>query len=71
MLRHFAADGEDVFHLAVVGVRPKMVAVRGLDELRGDAQFVTSLGDAAFEQMTHVQELANFLDVLVLAFERE
>src|SRR4030095_10333505 len=40
VLRHFAAHRKDILHLAVVSVRPKMIAVRSLNELRGDAQFI-------------------------------
>src|SRR5215470_4978813 len=37
LLCYIAADRKDVLHLAIVGVGPNMVAVRGLDELRADA----------------------------------
>src|SRR5438094_2182468 len=46
LLRHFAPHCKNVLHLAVVDIRPEMVAVRGLDELRADAQFIASSGDA-------------------------
>src|SRR6266487_3649588 len=55
LLCHFAPDRKDVLHLAIISVRPKMITVRGLDELGGDAQFVAGPGDAAFEQMTYMQ----------------
>jgi hypothetical protein len=37
-LRDFVLQVEQVRHLPVIALRPKMIAVLGVDELRGDAK---------------------------------
>ena len=57
-LGDFAAHSKDVLHVAIVCVRPLVITIRRLNQLRRDSQFVASLGDAAFKQMTRVQQAA-------------
>ena len=49
--RDLVLDTEDVVDLVVVGIRPQMKSVIGLDELRSDPYPVSRLADAALQQM--------------------
>jgi hypothetical protein len=62
---------EHVGELAVVGLRPEVVAVGGIDEPGGDAHLVAGLAHAAFEQRSDVELLADAPHILVLSFEGE
>ena len=45
--RDFILDRENIVQCPVPGFGPEVIAVRGLDELRGDADVITGLPDAA------------------------
>jgi hypothetical protein len=64
-------DGEDIGQVAVEGLRPELVAIRGVDQLRGDAQSGAGLADASFQDMGHVELLAHGSQILALALEVE
>ena len=49
---------EDIFELAVVGLRPDVVAVVDTDQLRGDSQRVAGLSDTAFKTCATPSALA-------------
>src|SRR5262245_35550974 len=69
--RDLVLNGEDISQVAVVTVRPLVIAVPRLDELRRDANPVPGLPDRAFDDVRDVQELADLAEVLVLPLERE
>ena len=69
--RDLVLHREDAFQLAVVRVRPQMIAVADADQLRGDTQRVPFASDAAFEERTDLQFLAQFADAQVLSAQRE
>ena len=64
-------DGEDVGQVAVEALRPELVAIRGVDQLRRDAQSGAGLADAAFQDVGHVELLAHGSQILALALEIE
>ena len=67
--RNLVLDGEDVVDLALEGFGPDVVAVFGIDKLRGDANPVAGLTHAALKHGVYVERPADLRDVLVLAFE--
>ncbi len=62
---------EDVVERAVIRLRPEVVAVRRLDQLRRDADLVAGLAHAALQDVRDVELLRHFLDVDLLALELE
>ena len=69
--RDLVLDLEDVFHLAVVALRPEMVAVGHVDQLRADPDPLAGLAHAPFEHALNVERAADPPDVFVLPLERE
>ncbi len=67
--RDLVLQHEDVGHLPVVGLRPEVIAIGGVDELGGDADLIASLAHAPLQNRLHVQLLGDCADVLVLALE--
>src|ERR1700741_4569866 len=70
-LRVLAADSEDAFQIAIVALRPQMVAVCRVDELRSDAYLVARFGHTTFEHRADVQLRADIFDGFVLALASE
>ena len=70
-MRDVVLDGEDVFHLAVIGFRPHVAIGRRIDQLRGDAHPAAGLPDAAFENGGHPQFTGHGGDVDRFPFEYE
>ena len=68
----FVLHREHVFDLAVVTLRPQVVAGRGLDELRRYTDPVAAFAYAALEDVAHVERLAHVRHVhgLTLVGER-
>ena len=64
-------DGEDVVELSIVRLRPEVIAVRGIDELRHDSQLATLAADAPFQHRADGELLGDLEDAQVLAFEGE
>ncbi len=64
-------DSEHVGELAVVGLRPQVIAVGRVDELRGDADLIARLAHAALEHGGDVQLVRDVAHILVLALEGE
>ena len=54
-LSHLVLDGEDVVEIAVVLVRPNVVAAFGVDELGGDSDAIARLAHAAFQDITNAE----------------
>ena len=69
--RDLVLHGEDVSDLAVVLLRPSLIAVDDVDELRRNAQRRSGLSDATLENRADVQLATDLPDVDVLALERE
>src|SRR5712691_12407597 len=64
-------DREHVLELAVVALRPEVVAVGDVHELRGHAEPIARLADAAFEDRGDLELAPDVADVLAPSFERE
>jgi hypothetical protein len=64
-------NGEDVGQLPIEPLRPEVPAGGRVDELRGDPDPAAGLADAALEDMTHAEALADLADIDVLALEGE
>ena len=64
-------DGEDVIESAVIALRPDMRAAGGIDQLRGDANAVSALADAAFQDISHAELLGRLPHVDRLALVDE
>jgi len=47
MLGDLVLDGKDVAKVAVEALLPKVITVRGIDELRGDTKAIAGATDAA------------------------
>jgi hypothetical protein len=62
-------DLEDIVELPIVPLRPQVIAVGNVDELRGHAQSATRFAHAAFENRVHLQLAADFTDVFALSLE--
>ena len=58
--RDFVLHGKDVFEVAVVALRPDMIARCAFDQLRCDTNAIACLAHAAFEHISH-PELAGHL----------
>src|SRR4030095_15240454 len=50
---------------------PQLITIAHGDQLRGDSQTIAGLAHAAFEHVRHAQLLADALNILPLALERE
>ena len=62
----FVLDGEDVRQLAIEALRPELIAVVGIDELRRDAHAIARPTNAAFQGRPDPQSPADFSDVEIL-----
>ena len=62
---------EDIGEIAIVLLRPEVVAVGGVDELGRDANAVAGLAHAAFQQRRYVQLGSDAREILVLPLEVE
>ena len=62
---------EDIFHFAIVFVRPQMDAVRGIDQLPGDTNPVGDLSHAALEDISHAELACDSAHVDRFTFEGE
>src|SRR5438270_11873725 len=73
LLGHVALKVEDILYVAVVILRPEMIAVAYIDKLSGHAQFLPGFAHASFQHRAHVQLIADLTkDVLfVFALERK
>ena len=71
LARNVVLHDEDVVERAVIRLRPEVVAVRRLDQLRRDADLVAGLAHAALQDVRDVELLRHFLDVDLLALELE
>ena len=67
--RNLVLHREDIRKFPVIGLRPKMKAVAGVDKLGSDAYLNARLADAAFQNEGHIQLLADIDDIPVLALE--
>ena len=67
--RDLVLHGEDVAHVAVVALRPELMSLRGVDELRRDAQARARLAYAAVEHEARAELLADAAHVQVAALE--
>ncbi len=57
--RDFVLDGEDVFELAVVALRPDVCLGEAVDELDGDAHTVGRLADASLYDVVDAEFLGD------------
>src|SRR3981189_2041018 len=62
---------EDVIQLAIVGLRPDVVAVVGANQLRGDAKGAAGFAYTPFEDVRNGERLGYIGDGRLLAFEVE
>ena len=70
-VRDLVLDGEHIGELAIVALRPEMVSVGRVDELRCYPQAVAGLADAAFQDRVHPEPLRHRAQILLGALERE
>src|SRR5262249_19498296 len=69
--RDLVLNGENILHLAIVAVRPQVVTILDVDQLRRHADLAAGLPDAAFQNGSYSQRRADLPNVLVLPLERE
>jgi len=70
-LGDFVLDGEDVGHLPLEPLRPKVVAVGNADELGGDPQLLPGLPDAPLQDILHVELFADLACIDILPLKRK
>src|SRR5215468_3392073 len=68
-LRDFVLYRKHIDHLPVVTLRPEVIPIRGVDQLRGYPDPVSRAPNAAFQNRSHVQDLSDFSDVQVFTTE--
>ena len=61
--RYFALDGEDIGQIAVVGLRPEMRVVPGIDQLRVHAHFVADALDTSLNDVRHSELPADLAQI--------
>ena len=71
LLRNLGLDREDVAQVAIVALRPQVVAVHRAHELRRDPHTLACLADAAFEHRAHTERAADLAHVGGAALELE
>jgi hypothetical protein len=64
-------DGEDVVELPVVGFRPEVVAIAGVDQLCRDPNPLALPPDTSLEHVAHTQLLADLCQIDIAALERK
>src|SRR5678815_1959800 len=69
--RDFILDLEHIGHLAVVSLRPQIIARPNIDELGSNAKTVACLSYAAFENCSDVELFPDLTDVFRSLLERE
>ena len=62
---------EDIAHLAVVALRPHLIAIGCVDQLHGDPEAIAGAPDAAVEHAGDAEGLRDSADIDRLALERE
>ena len=62
LLGQFILNGENIVEIAIEAARPDMAAARRIDQLRGDADAIARLADAAFEDIANVERLGDLGD---------
>src|SRR5258708_1057476 len=63
--------GEHIFRLPAINLGPQITTVRHSDQLCGDPQSIALAADTSFQYRSHVQLLADLLEVASFAFELE
>ncbi len=71
LFRDLVLHREDVVQRAIVGLRPQVIAVCGIDQLRRDANLHAALLHAALEDVCDVELLANIAQVFIAVLEGE
>ncbi len=61
--RNFILKREHIDKIAIIAIRPQMIARRGADQLSGYAYPVRGLPDRTFEYKSHAERPADFPDV--------
>ena len=69
--RDLVLNREDIRELALETLRPYLVAVIGVHELRRDAHAIAGLAHAALENRFHAQPSADLGDLEILALKSE
>ena len=64
-------DREHILGLAVEPLRPEVIPIRHIDELRGDPQLCPCLTHAALEHRAHREFVPDDAQILTLPLERE
>src|SRR5215469_5063262 len=62
-LADFVLHHEDVGEIAIVALRPDVLAGLGLDQLRRDADAVARFAETAFQDITHPQFAPDLLHI--------
>src|SRR5580704_3062089 len=66
---YFVLCRKDMTDIAVVGLRPELESIVGLDQLRGNAYVIPVFADASFQHSCHSKLLPHSAKVFVLALE--
>ena len=64
-------NSKDILEVAIVSLRPQMIAVFNADKLSCDPQTIAGLSNASFKNVGHVELASYFAHVHLFAFERE
>ena len=70
-MRDLVLDIENIPHLAVISLRPELVSIRRIDQLRRDTHAVAGTAHAPFEDVLDIEPGADFADIQILAAQRK
>jgi hypothetical protein len=62
-LGNFILQGKNVGQFAIITIGPNMIASRGVNELRCNANAISALADTAFQDVTHAELSSGTLHV--------
>src|SRR5215468_7487121 len=65
--RYLILNLEHIGHFAIISVGPKMISIRDVDELHGNAQAISGAANTALENRADVQRPSDFADVQSLS----
>src|SRR5687767_1550261 len=70
-LRDVVLNREHILHLAIVSLRPELIAVGDIHQLRSDAQSIAHAANTAVENRRDAKLPPDFREILILSLERE
>ena len=70
-LRDIVLNSEDILHLPIVPLRPELISISNVDELRGDAKAIAHAPHTSIENGRYLELLSYLGEILVFALQRK